>query len=413
MSDESATPLDEQAILDIINSRNVHTLFQPVVSISTKSIVGFEAFSRGGGGEVCVIDPAMLFHDGLSADLKVSVDRLCREKALEQFKPIHGKHNDMLLFLNLNPDILSHVDVGSKVLKDQVGSLGIDVSNITIECPLRRVVGDKVLAFADLYRDFGFKLSLDNCSVDDAFSQIVTRFKPDFIKIGRNFFAAEERIDYSARTLDTLLEVAGRVGATVIAQGVECEEDSIRLLSAGVHLQQGYYYTKDEDLRTGDPAKMFFQKIITTYDKYKKVKREMVRRKKERFDATFKVVTSICSRFSNMSEDQFDGACLALVGKVSEVISMFVLDEIGEQITPRVHIKPVSGKTSTRILGSAKGVDHSMHDYVMYLDMGYEKFVTQPFISSFTGKKACIISKSVFNYEGLRYIICMEMPYPG
>lgn len=414
MSDHLVDPLDENAILEIVKSKNVHTFFQPVISISTKSIIGFEAFSRGGGSGVCVIDPKMLFHKDLKPDLKVDVDRLCREKAFEQFKPINNGHKGMLLFMNVSPDILPHVEVGSKVLKHQVASLDIDPANIVIECTLGRSDSHEVEQFVHVYKEFGFKISLDNCSVDDSFSQIITRLQPDFVKINRSFYAKDGRKDYSAKALESLVEVVDRVGGTVIAQGVEDEDDSIRLLTSGVHLQQGYYYTKDENARTGDPAKMFFKKIIATYDKFKKVKHELVRRKKERFEITFRAVSSVCGKFASLSESRFEETCKIIVRNVEDVTSMFILDEVGEQITIRVHVKPVEGKgKSSQILGAEKGVDHSICDYFMYLDMGYEKFVTKPFVSPYTGEQNCIISKSFYNSEGLRYVVCVEMAYPG
>lgn len=414
MSETYDGAVNEQAVLDIIKAKNVHTYFQPVISVPTKSIVGFEAFSRGGGGDVCVIDPKMLFHNDLSPELKIDVDRLCREKAFEQFKPIHANHKQMLLFVNIDVNILPHVEIGSEVLKNQIASMGIIPENVVLECPLNCIDVQNVLEFSVMYRELGFKICLDNCCVDDSFSQAMSIMKPDFVKACRTFFAEGERKDYSTKALEALISVADKNGAMVIGQGVECEDDSIRLLTSGVHLQQGYYYTKDEDATTGDPAKMFFQKIIATYDKYKKVKQELVRRKKERFSNTFKTVTSICSKFSNMPEDRFEDACKTLVYNTDAVISMFVLNSEGVQITPRSHVRLTGGKqVAANLLGSDVGVDHSVRDYVLYLDMGYEKFVTTPFSSPFTGENACIISKPFYNKEGQRYVVCIELPHPG
>jgi len=414
MSGQQKTKFDENAVLEIIKSKNLNTFFQPVVSISTKSIVGFEAYSRGGGGNVCVLDAKMLFHEDLKAELKVDVDRLCRESAFKQFKPIYSGHKSMLLYVNVCPDILPHVDLESRFLKYQVDSMGINFANVVIECTLSRANTSEFAEFAAAYRDFGFKISLDNCSIDDSFSQVVSRVAPDFVKVNRTFYASKERKDYSAKSLDAMVEVVDRAGGVVIAQGVEDEDDSIRLLTAGVHLQQGYYYSKDEDHKTGDPAKMFFRKIIDTYEKFRRLKRELVKRKKERFDISFKAVGSVCSKLSALPEDRFEDACKTIVRNIEAITSIFVVNETGEQITMRAHVRPTGKKgKSAKILGSEKGVDHSISDFVMYLNMGYEKFVTRPFVSPYTGEEVCIISKSFYNSEGLFYVACLEMPYPG
>ncbi|CCH49832.1 EAL domain-containing protein [Pseudodesulfovibrio piezophilus] len=414
MSDQPALQVDEHSVQEIVDSKNVHTFFQPVVSVVTKAIVGFEAFSRGGSDTLCVIDPKMLFHDQLSPRLKVNVDRLCREKALMQFKPIHSNHKNLLVYVNINPDILAHVGEGSKVLMHQVASLDITLENIVLECPACKAHSPGLQEYADMYRDFGFKLCLDNCHIDDTFGSVMANLKPDFIKVGQSFYAENQRQDHSSRALDGVLSAAEGIGAAVIAQGVESEEDSLRLLAAGVHLQQGYYYTKDESDTTGDPAQMFFKKILDTHDKFKKVKRRILKQKKARYKAAFKVVSSICSKLSNTSEAGFEGMCRKMLHASDDVISLFILNDDGDQITSRHHVESrATGICSASILGSHKGADHSIQDYVLYLDMGYDKFVTQPFRSPYTGENACIISKPVFNKEGDRYLICIEMPHPG
>ncbi len=111
-----------------------------------------------------------------------------------------------------------------------------------------------------------------------------------------------------------------------------------------------------------------------------------------------------------MPEDRFEDGCKSLVNNVDNAISMFVLDNTGEQITTRAHARNTSGTTnSDSILGTQQGVDHSVQDYVMYLDMGYDKYVTQSFCSPFTGEAACIISRA-FSTRKLRYMVCVEMP---
>jgi EAL domain-containing protein (putative c-di-GMP-specific phosphodiesterase class I) len=418
MSDPSKTSAEEHAVQAILASKNVYTYFQPVVSISGKSIIGFEAFSRGGGANDDVVDPAVLFHAALSHELKVGVDQLCREKALLQYKPIYDNHPDMLFFLNVNPDILENGGEKSEVLKHQVASLDIAPSRVVIELPLRRAMTSEIDTFIALYRVLGFKVCLDNCGVDDPFGQAISRMEPDFIKINRSFFAKEARAAYSAKALEVVQEVVARQGACLSAQGVESEDDSITLLTAGVPVQQGYYYTKDEAPGAeGDPAKRFLGKIVGSYDKFKKIRREAVRTKKTRFDATFKVVSSICAKLSGLSESRFDEACKTLVRNLGTVNSIFVVDEKGIQLTARAHVKAADDKRdpakAIQAFGYRKGVDHSVYDYVVYLDMGYERFVTHRFISPLTGDHVCLISQAFYNSEGLRYIVCIETPHPG
>ncbi|QJB56484.1 EAL domain-containing protein [Pseudodesulfovibrio sp. zrk46] len=410
MSGKPVVPVDEEAVKAVIQSKEIYTAFQPIVSVSTKSVVGFESFSRGGNS----MDPTMLFHPDLSPETKLEVDRLCREKSLLQFRSILGSRDDLLLFMNINPAILSHVKEKSSYLKEQIEAYGIDPENVVVEIPMCAATSMVVLEYADLYRSFGFKTGLDACSIHDTWGKLISALKPQFVKVGHSFYDANDSAPYAAKALEGLLEVADKAGSVVIGQGVEKEEDSFRLLMSGINLQQGFYYTKDEKDMTGDPTRMFFRKIAATYDRYKKVRGAEVKSRKERVHAMFKSVTAACNRFVNVPQSKFETSCRALSTKLDEIVSIFVLDGQGIQLTSRPHTEPAPGRSACDgIVGTGVGVDHSLNDYVVYLDMGYGKFVSPPFTSHYTGEPACIVSKPFIGDGGKRYILCVEMPYPA
>jgi len=410
----ASTAVNEPAVIEVVKARSVQTYFQPVVSLAAKSIVGFEAFSKGGTGKdgTSLIEPAVLFHDELSPETKISVDRLCRETALSQFKPIHAGHKGLLLFLNLNAAILAHVETKTKVLKHQVASMDISMDNVVVEFPVSVAARPEVVSFVNCYREMGFKFSLDNCGGDDGIGRALSSVRPSFIKIRPELYAEGDNGADTLAALKRLVETAERAGAMVVAQGVENEADSIRLLAAGVHLQQGYYYSKDEGGPAGQ-AESFSRKIQNTHEKYKRVGRELVRQKKERFQTMFRSVGAVCTRLAGMSESRFEEVCRAMVKNTEGVVSVFVLDESGTQITSRPHVESASPKVSATVIGSAKGVDHSVQDYFLYLDMGYEKFVTPPFVSPFTGQNVCLVSRPIYNSENTRYVVCVETNHPG
>ncbi|NDV20747.1 EAL domain-containing protein [Pseudodesulfovibrio sp. JC047] len=414
MVEENCSRVDEKKVRAILESRQINTYFQPVVAIASKSIIGFEAFSRVTGEFARCPDIRMLFHKDLSPELIVNVDRLCRDKALARYRSIHETHPDLLLYLNVNVDIMPHVDPDSAYLFEQIEQLGIAPQSVVVEGVSFAPDVERMAAFCAHFREHGLKVGLDGCAVDEPFNSAISRLKPDFIKINRSFFGDTERAEYSAKTLEGLISAADHVGASVIGCGVETEAESIRLLMAGVNLQQGYYYTRGEERHVGDPAWMFREKIVETYDKYLKVKNRQVRRKKERFVQIFKDVSSVCSKLSNRSEEWFEDGCKKLARTGEGIISLFVLDTTGRQITRRISSSlRQSASHPDVILKTDIGVSHSVEDYVLYLDIGYEKFVTPPFVSPFTGEKACLVSTPFFNIQGDRYIVCVEMALAG
>lgn len=410
MESPAELKVDEKAIREIISTRGVATFFQPTVSVTSKSIIGFEAYSRGGGRAGLSTD--MLFNDGFSPDVTLEVDRLCRWRALEHFKSIHEQHRKLLLFVNINPNVIPLVGRGSMHFAEQVREAGIDPACVVLECPMNTPHMEEVAEYAALFQEKGFSVCLDDCSVQYPFTSILSRVSPDYVKVNRTFFSEHGRGSGGLAILESLISVAGRVGAGVIAQCVESQEESVALLSAGVHLQQGYYYTKGEPGADVDPAKAFFQKVFEANARYKAAKSRLVRFRKERFAVVMRSASILCNKLSNMTEDRFEEGCRAAMQGVEGLVSLFVVDDRGTQITHRLCADPALKSAATAVLGTFKGADLSAEDYVLYLDMGYEKFVTSPFVSAFTGRKARIISRPFFAQNGLRYIACMELTCP-
>lgn len=414
MSVKPNVPVDEEGVKNLLQNRCIHTHYQPIVSLMTKSVVGFEGFSRGRTDEAACIDPTMMFHPDLSPETKVQVDRMCREDALAKFRNILDANPELLLFVNINPAILAHVKDGSMVLKEQVDAAGIPPENVVIEIPARAANNMRIMEFAELYRGLGFKTGMDNCCIEDPFSTLLFALKPHFVKIGRSFYAENGQEHFSFKPLERLIEEAGKNGTFVIGQGVESEKDSFRLLMNDIQLQQGVYYTKDETETSDDPTKLFFNKIARTHNQYKVTKAKEVQRKKEQYRVMFTSLMEVLGKFEGRAASQYERICQTHIKRIKSANSIFILNNKGMQITSRAHIPPAKGRPITNgIIGFGKGVDHSSTDHVMHIDMGYPQFVTAPFTSPYTGDPACIIAKAFKCSQGIRHILCLEMDAPN
>ncbi|WP_319582259.1 EAL domain-containing protein [uncultured Pseudodesulfovibrio sp.] len=412
MTDQAKTGADEQVIKTLLSLKKVTAFFQPIISIAAKRVIGFEAFARP-VGEYSSIDPRVLFDGGYGADIMLEMDRLCRVTALHQFKAIHDRHKEMLLFLKTSAGSLPHLDVGKLQLEEELEEAGVDLSSVVLELPL---VVDHMEDSAPLFQklhSMKAKVCLDNCSLKAPVSYALNLFKPEFMKLGRSFFT-EGTVSHSSATLSGAIRQANLLGVQVIGLGVENEEESVRLMSAGVHLQQGYFYSKDEDNKPDDTPKLLLEKIVKVGRRFLEMRQEGVRRTKEGFATALSRAGKIAIKLSNMPEPRFGDACRALVAVENGPLSLFVLDAKGIQITDR----PCAEKTCVfnvagAIYGSQRGTDHSSEDYALYIEMGYNQFVTPPFTSLVSGQEACLISKPFYNAQGERYTMCVEMEYPG
>ena len=413
MTEQAKNVADAKVVKTLLSLKQVTSFFQPIISIASRGVIGFEAFSRP-VGEYSGIDTRMLFDGGLGSDVMLEMDRLCRMTALRQFKPIHDRHKGMLLFLKVNAQSLPLLDPNRLVLLDQLKEAGVDVGAVAPELPLVPEHLDQIVPLFGKLREMGVRVCLDNCALDAAVSYALNLLRPDFVKLNRSFFGDGVNAQHAGATLAGAVSQANRIGAQVIAQGVETEDESVRLLAAGINLQQGFFYSKDEGTKPDDTPKLLREKIDRVNRRFQEARQQTIRRKKEGFADAFSRAGKVVIKLSNVPEDRFDEVCRSVVGRDNGPISVFVLDERGVQLTERVCAGEscVFGSNGA-IYGSQRGADHSSQDYALYIEMGYNQFVTPPFTSVVTGGRACLISKPFFNTQGVRFTMCLEMPYPG
>jgi EAL domain-containing protein (putative c-di-GMP-specific phosphodiesterase class I) len=412
MTDQAKKGTDEQEIKTLLSMKKVAAFFQPIISITAKGVVGFEAFIRP-VGEYSAIEPRRLFDCGLGADILLEMDGLCRKTALQQFKAIHDRHKDMLLFLNTSAASLPHLEADKLQLEEELKGAGVDLLAVVQELPL---VVDHMEESAPLFerlREMGCRVCLDCCSLKAPVSYALNLFKPDFVKLDRSYFS-DGNGEHAAETLRGVIHQASLLKTQVIGLGVENEEESVRLLSAGVHLQQGFYYSKNVDTNPEDTPKLLREKIATVGKRFTGEKQQGMRRAKEGFADAFRRAGKIAIKLSNLPEDRLNEACRVLVAAENGPLSVFVINAKGIQITER----PCAEKTcvftsSGAIYGSQQGADHSSKDYALYIEMGYNQFVTPPFTSLVSGREACLICKPFYNTQGERYTMCVEIEYPG
>ena len=82
----------------VIQERAVFTLFQPLVSVRRKAVFALEALSRGRDPDTgATIPPFELFSAARDPETLLALDRLCRERAVENFVPLYRTNKSLLL----------------------------------------------------------------------------------------------------------------------------------------------------------------------------------------------------------------------------------------------------------------------------------------------------------------------------
>lgn len=225
----------------IISNERISTVFQEVMDIQKMKVIGYEAFSRGPKGTFFE-KPGMMFaishRNGLSANL----DRLCRETALKsaEILPKGSK-----LFLNLHPESLRDTKWFSSGMEELLWKSNIKREDLILELPEKRSVED----FIDLEKEIknlrkrGFSIAFDDIGTGYSSFQNISEVRPDYIKIDITLIRNIDKSMIKQEIMKSVVQIANRIDATVIAEGVETEEEFKLVKKIGVPFAQGYYFS--------------------------------------------------------------------------------------------------------------------------------------------------------------------------
>ncbi len=396
----------------ILETGKVQAFFQPVVSIQEKSILGFESFARGiAGDEQEVVKACVLFDSNIDVDTQLKIDRLCRNTALKQFQSIYQAHKNVLLFLNINVTALQSETVEESFLLDMIKGYGYDPRHIVIEVEEDKISENSSLELLKFHKEHGFKFSIDNVGSSGLGLDKMFLLKPDFIKVSRDLFMDIKEKPYKAAMLETLKKAAEELGCALVGKGVEVEEEAFILLEADITHQQGFFYTKTKgDDSDKSPLEIFQEKITHVHNRYRERIAQSITNKKEMFESYNKLSSKIMFKLEGATAKEFPELMKRICTNIKELTGMFILDSTGQQLATRMtKVSTPDGKTVLK--ETSRNTNHSIKDYVLYLEMGFEKFVTPPFVSPLTKNRHTIISRRFFNNEGGAYIICVEFPY--
>ena len=236
------------ALRRIIRDGEVTTLYQPVVRLDTLEVVGYEAFSCGpGSGPLSA--PGMLF--ALSERLGVSgeLDRVCRRAAVRRAGPLPG---EMKLFINTRPGNLADPEWGSEELLESLSRVHLRPEDVVIEVPEGAVADAEALRGpVECLRGRGFRIALDDVGTGYSSVRSIEAVRPDYLKVDLSLVHEVDRSLLKQEVLTSLLQIAARVGAQVIAEGIETEEELSTVRRSGAHMGQGYFFARPSPVIAG------------------------------------------------------------------------------------------------------------------------------------------------------------------
>ena len=245
------------ALNQILAHGDLHSLFQPIVSLSERRILGYEALTRGPSNSP-LHSPLTLFAAARQTGHLNELEMACRKNACRRFSELKLGG---LLFLNVSPDSLldAHHQPGRTLQLLQ--SYGIPPSQVVIELTEQSPTDDFNLLDTALhhYRAMGFSIALDDLGAGYSSLRLWSELRPDYVKIDRHFIDGIHQDAVKREFVGSILQMAKASRAKVIAEGIELAEEFAVLCEMGVDLLQGYLLCRPQEQPPHDAQKLLPQ----------------------------------------------------------------------------------------------------------------------------------------------------------
>lgn len=235
--------LHAQSLVKVLGEGRIKTLFQPIVRASDLSTYGYEALSRGLHDDGRLIAPKGMFQQAKALDLLFNLDRQCREKAIETaaLRGIEEK-----LFINFVPTAIYNPDECLKSTDEAVNKFGMNHHKIVFEVVETERVDDyghlkKILHY---YKEKGFQTALDDVGSGFSTLEVFKQLHTEFIKIDKDIIRHIQDNTHHQSFFHRLMTLKSQHGVTILAEGVETQEEADYLIRNGVDLLQGYLFGK-------------------------------------------------------------------------------------------------------------------------------------------------------------------------
>lgn len=214
-------------------SVDIRFAFQPLVNLRTGGVVAMEMLARPADGDVqSLLQSAAQAGELETLDVAMAVAAARCSAEHETLLPLH---------LNVMIDTIVAPGQTLAPLHDALSATGRRARDTVLEInPSDTALPTELLvAGLDGLRRLGYRIALDGVGAGNHSLTVIAEARPDLIKMDREIVAGLPRDTGCVAILDALQHLAARIGAQVVAEGVEDPDQLATLREHRVGIAQG------------------------------------------------------------------------------------------------------------------------------------------------------------------------------
>jgi PAS domain S-box-containing protein len=224
--------------------------YQPIISVQTGKITGFEALTRWQRPEG-ILSPISFIAVAEEIGLIIPMNRQLLQEACENLLSWQSQfpsNPPLTMSVNITPKEFAQSDLASEIAKT-LKRVGLDPSCLQLEIIETIAMGDaeksgQVLA---QLKALGVRLSIDDFGTGYSSLSRLRRIPVDTLKIDRAFIMNMDSDSENREIVRIIITLAHNLGLKVVAEGTETEEHIKLLKQLNCEMAQGYSFSRPAD----------------------------------------------------------------------------------------------------------------------------------------------------------------------
>jgi diguanylate cyclase (GGDEF)-like protein/PAS domain S-box-containing protein len=232
-----------------IHKKEFETHYQPIVSLKSRSVVGFEALIRWNHPQLGLIYPGSFVSIAEETGLIIPITRLIVEEACRDLKIWQERIKD-LQKLTMSVNISSKHFLQPSLLtdiKEVLTKIDLPPDHLKLEITETALMEDveETVRLAHRMRDYGLQIVIDDFGTGYSSLSYLQRLPIDTLKVDRSFVSRIQNApDGNRNIVEAIISLAHRLDMIVVAEGVETLEQYTILLDMQCQFGQGYLFSK-------------------------------------------------------------------------------------------------------------------------------------------------------------------------
>jgi EAL domain-containing protein (putative c-di-GMP-specific phosphodiesterase class I) len=232
----------------------LRALFQPIVRLADGAMIAAEALVRWVHPERGLLEASQFVPLAEETGIIVPIGGWVLDEACRQAASWSGEGGTPAVSVNLSARQLSRPDLVDAVAEALAAS-GLDPDRLWLEITESVLMEDADTAVAALerLRSLGVHLCVDDFGTGYSSLAYLRRFPVDALKVDRSFVAGLGEDPEDSAIVEAVVSMAHSLRLSVVAEGVETEEQLARLRDLGCELAQGFYFAAPVPSSALDP----------------------------------------------------------------------------------------------------------------------------------------------------------------